>query len=691
MSEGSFFAELRKRRVIQVAAIYGAVAWGVTEILVTIVEQLFLPAWVSTLAVIAFVVGFPIAMFLSWTFDITPEGIQRTTISSRRGKISVVSAITLLIVCTAGLFLLIRPDIQRMATESGVPPALPNSIAVLPFDNASRDPDDMFLSEGFSDELRDQLGRVTGLRIAARSSSLAVRAQAVDAKTMSETLGVAVIVEGSLRRTGELLRVSVQLIEGSTGLSLWNETYERTSEEFLTVQQLIAEEIVKHVLPETEEVLAMTATRSASANELMLLARYYEQSVRNQPIVDTKTLLEAIRLYRQATEADPDSALAHSRLAGALLYLGDLSGAEAPIFKALSLDPNLSEVQVTLGQYYWSRGLRGARNAWQRAIELNPNNADALASYASLTWMQGYVDEPEALFRRALELDPLSLSRLADLGHFLAQEGRFAETLQIIRRVEELFEDAASKTLVVRLLELVGQLDESIALAIILRDSEPSNPAHTWLLAELYAEIGDFKTALELDPNGIGVLFKSRKYEELIDEAELRMIEEPQDRYLRYLLSFGYNATGQYDAAIRMLRLTGLPGTVIPEAKEPTDIEALVFLISALDAAGQTELAYEYADWFDKRQHVENSNWWINTYRACVLAVLGRDEEALQRLDRVHESARIPWSPILHDMPCFQRYADERRYQEVLTSMESRRTQLREQLPVTLLEYNVSP
>ena len=690
MPEGSFFAELRKRRVIQVAAIYGVVAWSVTEVLVTVVEQLFLPSWVSALAVIAFVVGFPIAMFLAWTFDITPEGIQRTAIDSRKGKASIVGAMALLIACTAGLFLLIRPDFPARQDASDPLAALPNSIAVLPFDNASRNPDDSYLSEGFSDELRDQLGRVIGLRIAARSSSVVARNQAVDARTMSDILGVSTLVEGSLRRSGNNLRISVQLIEGQTGLAMWSETFERRPQEFLAVQQIIAEEIVKHILPETVEVLAKTATRIASANELMLQARYYEQSVRDQADVDVKTLLEAIRLYREATQADPDSALAHSRLASALLYLGDLSGAEAPIFKALTLNSELSEVQVTLGRFYWLRSLRGAGTAWQRAIELNPNNADALAAYASFRWQQGYNVEPEMLFRRALDLDPLSLSRLGDLGHFLAQEGMFAETLDVIRRVDELFDDAAADSLIVRLLELTGQLDQSIARGIELRDSQPENPAHTWMLAELYAEIGDFDTALKLDEEGVSVLFKMGSYEELIEIAELLMIDEPQDRYLRYLLAFAYNATEQYTAAIRILRSTGLPGTVIPEAREPIDIEALVYLISALDGAGETELAHEYAKWFDNRQHVDNINWWIHTYRACPLAVLGRDEEALQKLERLRESPRLPWTSVVRDTPCFKRFVDEPRYQAVLSGIESRRSELRRRLPATLAEYGVA-
>ena len=138
MSEDSFFAELRKRKVFQVAAIYGAIAWGVTEIIVTVTEQLFLPTWVSTLAVIAFVVGFPIAIFLSWTFDITSEGIQRTTVSSRRGKVSIAGSMVLLVAFTAGLFLLIKPSVRQAEITTGATAIVPNSIAVLPFKMQAR-------------------------------------------------------------------------------------------------------------------------------------------------------------------------------------------------------------------------------------------------------------------------------------------------------------------------------------------------------------------------------------------------------------------------------------------------------------------------------------------------------------------------------------------------------------------------
>ena len=148
MPESGFIAELRKRKVIQVAAIYVAVAWGVTEITVTVVDQLFLPPWVSTLAVIGFIAGFPVAMFLAWAFDISSDGIQRTTIASRRGKASIIASMVLLTAGTAGLFFLIKPSIQDQTIPTGTMAVLPNSIAVLPFENASRDPGDAYLSEG---------------------------------------------------------------------------------------------------------------------------------------------------------------------------------------------------------------------------------------------------------------------------------------------------------------------------------------------------------------------------------------------------------------------------------------------------------------------------------------------------------------------------------------------------------------
>lgn len=698
MNGGSFFSELRKRKVLRAAAIYGAVAWGVTEVVVTVVEQLFLPQWVSTLAVIGFVVGFPVAMFLSWTFDFTADGIQRTAISSRRGKASIAASLLLLMAGTAGLFFLIKPAMQSNENSHDPVTIQPNSLAVLPFANTSADPDDSFLSEGLSDELRDQLGRVTGIRIAARSSSIAAAEQRMDALAVSSRLRVANVLEGSLRRQGNRLRVSVQLVEGSSGLALWSETFERGPNELLSLQQAIAEQVVRLVLPDAQPMEAQPATRDVNANELMLLARHYEQRVRDRQITDTTTLLEAIRLYRESTEADPESALAHSRLAGALLFLGDIEAAEAPLFKALSLNPSLSEVQNTLGEFYWARGLPEAGTAFARAVELNPNNADALTNYANLLWLsyethQETVQDLAQLYRRALELDPLSLSRHAALGEYYGKEGRTDEVKTVIQGIKRLFDDAKACRVIGWLRELTGELDLAIAWTIRARNLEPGNPDHLGKLAELYAAIGDFETALKLEPEpGIGLLFRMRNYGELIDIAEFLMIEEPEDINIRYLLAFAYNATGQFESAIHILSSTGLPDSLLDgAARSVADIEAFYTLTNALAGIGSpetTELAKSLALFH------ENGPWWgdigwLALYRGCGLAIMGRYDDALQLLVRVKESDRLLWNPVIRDSFCFKRFSHEPAYQNILEDQENRRALLRQRLPVTLAEFGV--
>jgi TolB-like protein/tetratricopeptide (TPR) repeat protein len=693
MAGKSFFVELRQRKVFQTAAGYVAVSWGATEILDTVSDRLFLPAWIPTLAVIAFVVGFPVAMFLAWTFDITPEGIRRTSIASRRGKASVALAAALLIVGTSGLFLLIQPALQSQQAGGRTVAAMPNSLAVLPFVNAGQDPADAWLSQGLSDEVRDQLGRVAGIRVAARSSSVAAREQGLDALSISERLRVAHLVEGSLRRTGDKLRVSVQLIEGDSGLVLWSRSFERGPRELVNVQNSIVMLLVQQVMPDAGPVTAEPATLDYTANELMLLARHKLQQVRDSQEVDIETLQESIRLYRQATEADPESALAHSRLADALLYLGDIEAAEAPIFRALTLNPNLSEVQNTLGSFYWAKGLPEVGTAFERAVELNPNNADALANNAYWRWFQKLsVDHVAEYFERALELDPLSLARYAALGEFYGHAGMLEDMHAVIERLQQNFDTADTYRVISWLLELAGRIDESVAWVLRARDREPDNPDHVSKLAELYTLMGDFETALRLEPEpGIGLLFLMRRYEELIDQAEFLVIERPQDIELRYLLAFAYNATGQFESAVHILSTTGQPDTFLEErVRSAADIEGFFALVNSLAGAGQAGLAKELAGLWETEVWEPIPDWWNRAYGACALAVLDQDDKALELLQRIKDSPRLPWVPVILDSFCFQKYSENPDYQAMIHLVEERQSEKRRELPATLAEFEVA-
>jgi TolB-like protein/tetratricopeptide (TPR) repeat protein len=693
VSDSSFLKELQKRKVLQSAAIYGAIAWGVTEVLVTIVEQLYLPPWISTLAVIFFVVGFPVAMFLAWTFDFTTEGIHRTSVTSRRGAASIVASIALLIAGTTGLFFLIKPGIQEriIAADSTSVPIQPNSLAVLPFVNAGVRAEDAYLVEGLSDALRDQFGRVSGLRIAARSSSVAAVEQGLDALTTSSRLGVANLVEGTVRRERNVLLVSVQLINGSTGLADWSQTFERGPRELLAVQQAIAEVVVARMLPESEVEVAEPATRDPTANELMILARHYEQQVRERQEVDEGALLEAIRLYREAAEADPESALAQSRLAGSLIYMGDLDAAEAPIFKALSINPNLSEVQNTLGEFHFARGLtKEASVAWARAVELNPNNPEALQNYARWRWHQHEFEGVHEMYRRAVELDPLSLEPYAALGAFLAMESHYDEAYQLLVRVEELFDGAPAYRVIADIYEYLGDVDLSIVWTIRARDLEPGNPNHVARLAEFFADIGDHETAVRLDPNAIGILFKARRFEEMIDIAEFAMIDQPHDLMLRALLAIAYNATGQYESAIHVLSTTGLPDSVFNGWRSRTEMLGYAALKNALYAIGQVEMARKLARFaVEEIGYTDGYNWWLTITKACELAVLGDDEGTRNSLKRAQKGLHLVWDPVLKDAPCFGRFADDPVYKATVRYFDDRRAMLRERLPATLAEFGV--
>lgn len=693
MPDESFFSELRRRKVVQAAAIYGAVAWGVTEVVVTVVDQLFLPRWISALTVILFVVGFPVAMFLAWTFDFTADGIQRTAVASRRGRASIVISLLLLVAGTGGLFLLIQPALNREAGADPTPAVPANAMAVLPFDPAGPAAEDIYLAEGLSDEVRDLLGRVEGLQIAARSSSVTAAGLAMDARAVAERLGVARILEATVRRQANTLRVSVQLIDGSTGLAAWTRRFERGPNELLALQQDIVQGVVAEVLPDAEPAPVRTATRDATAGELLMIARQYELRVRDRETVDTALLSEAISLYRRAIELDPESALAHSRLANALLYLGDLDAAEAPIFRALSLDPDLSEVQHTRGLYFFARGDPEAVSAFRRAVELNPHNADALGSYGFALWLQRYEDEVAPLFRRALELDRLSLSRYGALGELLGKSGRADEVYELIGRIEDLFDGPEACRLISRLYELTGDVDRAIGWALRARDFEPGNPDHQEWLAELYALLDEEEAALSFaDSPGLGLLFLLRHYAEAIDLGEELMIDRPEDIEVRYLLAQSQNAIGAFESSLWVLSSSGQPGVVQNLPRMGADWEGFFALVNALHGAGEIEMAGSLARWYvDEPRHHDNPDWFVETHMACMLALLGRETEALQKLELARRSPRLASRPTLEDAPCFSGLRAEPVYQATVDHFEQRRARLRERLPETLAAMGVNP
>ena len=617
------------------------------------------------------------------------EGPGRDHLTSRWRTAGIALAMVLLLAGSSGLFLLTRPaPVERESAAASVE-ILPNSVAVLPFENTGLDPNDSYLSDGLSDELRAQLGRIEEIRVAARSSSQVAVQRQLSALEASEQLMVANLVEGSIRRDGGLLRITVQLIEGRTGLALWSKSFERGRDELVLVQQEIAEAVISRVIPDSSKWSTEPATWDPTANELVMLAHSYEERVRARTDVDVDLLLKAVQLYRQATEADPNSALVHSYLAGALLYLGDLDAAEVSVQRATAIDPNLAEVQNTLGELYWARGQPEAGDAWKRAVELNPKDPDALSNFAQWRWTRMHIDGVKELFERALELDPLNLERYASLGFFLASEDFNAEAREIIARVQSRFEDAAAWRVIADLNAHLGDVDRSIAWTLRAHELEPHVDSHIERLAEYFADIGDFETALHLDPGGIGILFKMRRFDQVIDQGENLMLDYPEDLWLRSLLAISYNAIGNYESALYVLSSTGLSESVIRVWRSSAEWAGLLAMMNAQEALGETEAARELAQWAVDYGLTPSLDWESTLTWACQVALLGRDDEVRDYLRRARRSSRLAWDPWLKDLPCFERFAGDPTYQATVDYFEARRAALRERLLQTLVEFGV--
>ena len=244
----ALMAELKRRRVFRVAAIYGIAAWVITEVSATVFPALFVPDWAITFVVVLLITGFPIAMILAWVFDIEPGGVVRTAVEA--GSQSIVAshrgrAVYTALLVTGTVLLTLALYHFGLKGYSWVAEDQPGSIAVLPFENISNDPGNDYFSDGISEELLNLLAKIPNLQVAARTSSFAYRGEKVDAREVGRNLGVDTVLEGSVRWSGDdRIRITAQLIDVSNGFHLWSETYDRDLKDIFEVQDDISRKIV---------------------------------------------------------------------------------------------------------------------------------------------------------------------------------------------------------------------------------------------------------------------------------------------------------------------------------------------------------------------------------------------------------------------------------------------------------------
>jgi TolB-like protein/Flp pilus assembly protein TadD len=455
MKIDSFFAELKRRNVYKVAVAYAVVSWLLIQAASILFPTFDAPPWAMKVLVVLIALGLPAALIFSWAFEITAEGIVRESeveadesITHHTGRKIVAITIVLAVIAT-GLFVFQFLRTRSPSTSrTSEAPISQKSIAVLPFDNLSRDPDNAFFTEGVQDEILTRLAKVADLKVIARASTQRFKSEPDDLRDVAKQLGVMNILEGSVQKANDQVRVNVQLINAMTNSHLWAEIYDRKLTDIFAVESEIAKTIADtlqaRLSGSEQHAIAARPTENTEAHQLYLKGRFFWNKRTGSD------LKKSIDYFQQAIAADPNYALAYAGVADAYALLPGYSGgipgdcypkAIAAAKKALELDDTLAEARTSLALaiWYYDFDFSQANREFQRAIELNPNYASAHQQYGNNTLSAtGRFNDAIAEGKRALELDPLSLVINADLGVDYHYARRYDEAIAQLRKLLEM-------------------------------------------------------------------------------------------------------------------------------------------------------------------------------------------------------------------------------------------------------------
>lgn len=712
----AWLGHLRERGVLRAAASYAVIAWLLLQIADVTFEPLGLPAWSMPALIITAVLGFPITVALAWFYELGDDGIARDTARSDTARPRVHGVRRYADVAIIGALLVAVAVLLVRQSDFGKPP-LPDkpSLAVLPFANLSDDPEQQYFSDGLAEEVLDRLGQVPGLMVVARSSSFSFRDKELDVRVIAERLGVAAVLEGAVRRDGRRLRLSAKLVDGKTGYQLWAGSFDREVTDLFAVQEELARAVIVAIVPvargDTTVAGAMTPpTASLTAYDLYLLGRA-AQTLRG-PMGDAQ-VKRSVELFEQALETDPGFARAQGALANSLVLLVHDAGgeqlrlAEAAVYKALSMDPDLSEAQVAYANLLRLTERAGAEDAYQRAIELNPNNAEAWHGYAVyLTNIEQRYAEADRAMMRALELDPRSAVTWANYLGKLQRENPAAYRSEL-ERAAGIFADMPEFMLGFVADEAMhgrpqAALEYWLAAHSGNRDPEMPRDAVAFNIAFPWRNVDDMRAVSLLegtlaDPalrgsplkfmllDLLGTMGDEARVRELI--AELKDIHGAEQRDLNARIAFWYSVFGRFEEAapalalaepIPELPLTGGLGSAI------VSFQALPAKLRVLRATGRhaeaDELAQHFlAKWRGMRAAETAAGRFDGTDLAALAASEGHRDEAVELLQLAMEDTDLPFF-FRPSLPWFRSLEGHPGYDALLRERSARIERLRTEM-----------
>jgi TolB-like protein len=561
----SLIAELKRRNVFRVGAAYGIVAWVLIEVAHTAFPTLQLPDWTTTLVTVLLIMGFPVALVIAWAFELTPEGIKRETAVDPADSVRHATGRRLdfiiigFLVLAVAYFAVDKFVLESEPEQAGITPKpLPvveavvrgKSIAVLPFVNMSSDPEQEYFSDGLSEEILNLLAQLPNLKVTGRTSSFAFKGKNEDLRTIGQTLGVTTILEGSVRKSGDRVRITAQLIEVSSGTHLWSEAYDRTLTDIFAVQDDVASAII-----EALQIHVSTAptrgrpTENADAYALFLQGR--DAINHNEASSAAQFLLEAVAL-------DPMFAEAHELLAytywdqnpRTLDAAEAFEGVNNSAKSALALDPSLVLAQALLLETEEEVYIPQHFEFWERAAASGRSNQwGATGGLTTILLAGGYFQEALGVIERFVADDPLSPAAQTRLAQALEAVGRRDEALAALKLADQLGGEIAKPELFHFYLE--DKRDE-IAISTLeayLKESEGGIP--TGWVRDLVARGRDSATGqAHLDrriPEIMASIPEVRSYEMQFILIRLYLRFGFLDRYYELFDEFGTTTTGWND------------------------------------------------------------------------------------------------------------------------------------------------
>src|SRR6266852_1926262 len=416
-----FFEEVRRRKVYRVAAAYIIAAGFIIQIGSAVFPAWELPNWTLRFVVVLLLIGFPIALILGWAYDVTPQGIRATPTTSapgahRRRNLIMLIATGVVVSAAAGFFLLPRVSARK----------IDKSIAVLPFENLSDDKENAFFADGMQDDILTNLSKIGDLKVISRTSVMSYRGKTPNIREIAKALGVSTVLEGSVRRIGNRVRVNVQLINAANDEHIWAEDYDRDLTDVFAIQTDLAQKITSalqaKLLPSEKARIDRRPTQNPDAYLLFIQAHDYA----NRPDLFRDVALKAEQLFEQATTLDPNFAAAFAGLSMVESWMYHTwdplpprrEKARAAANEALRLQPDLPEAHLALGfsYYYGDRDYERALAEFGIAKRDLPNDAQAYLAIGAIQRRQGKWAESTANLEKAAALDPKNANILRNLA-----------------------------------------------------------------------------------------------------------------------------------------------------------------------------------------------------------------------------------------------------------------------------------